>query len=159
MNQKGLGMVEIIVVIAVITVSFTAILQLFKLQIQTERAKREEMAAYTLLSESLEAVRSIRDDGWSNLSSLTMGADYYPKISGNSWVLSNIDPGAINGYSRWVVINSVNRDIASGNIVSPPSGSLDLDTLEIVSYVEWQSNGTTTSRDLRTYLTNWQGKL
>ena len=158
MNQKGLGMVEIIVVIAVITTAFTAILQLFKLQIETERAKREEMASYTLLSESLEAVRSIRDDAWSNLSSLTIGAEYYPEISGNSWVLSSIDPGAINGYSRWIVINSVNRD-GSGNIVSAPSGSLDSDTLEVVSYIEWQSNGTTTSRDLRTYLTNWQGKL
>jgi len=154
-SENGLGMVEIIVVIAVITVSFTAVLQLFKLQVQTERAKREEMAGYTLLSESLEAVRSIRDDAWSNLSSLTIGAEYYPEISGNSWVLSSIDPGAINGYSRWIVINSVNRD-ASDNIVSSPSGSLDSDTLEIVSYVEWQSNGTTTSRNLRTYLTNWQ---
>jgi type II secretory pathway pseudopilin PulG len=158
-KQKGLGMVEIMVVISVIIVSFTAILQLFKLQIQTERAKREEMAAYTLLSESLEAVRSIRDDNWSNLSSLTIGADYYPQITGNSWILSNIDPGAINGYERWIVINSVNRDAISGNIVAPPGGSVDSDTLEIVSYVEWQSNGTTTSRDLRTYLTNWQGKL
>ena len=148
-------MVEIIVAIAVITVAFTAILQLFKLQVQTERAKREEMAGYTLLSESLEAVRSIRDDNWSNLSSLTIGAKYYPKISGSSWILSISDPGAINGYSRWIVINSVNRN-ASGDIVSPPSGSLDPDTLRIVSYVEWQSNGTTTSKDLRTYLTNWQ---
>lgn len=158
MNQKGLGMVEIIVVTAVIITAFTAILQLFKLQVQTERAKREEMAAFTLLSESLEAVRSIRDDSWSNLSSLTMGAEYYPEISGNSWVLSGVDPGAINGYSRWIVVNSVNRN-ASGDIVSPPSGSPDPDTFEIVSYVEWQSNGTTTSRDLTTYLTNWQGKL
>jgi len=81
MNQKGLGMVEIMVVIAVILVAFTAILQLFNLQVQTERSRRDQIGAYALLSEALEATRAVRDDNWTNLSSLTLGADYYPEIS------------------------------------------------------------------------------
>jgi type II secretory pathway pseudopilin PulG len=155
--QKGLGMVEIIVVVAVILVGFTTILQLFRLQVQTERIKRDELAAYALLSESLEAVRSIRDSNWGNLSALTMGADYYPVVSGGAWSLTLANPGPVNGYSQWVSLSSVQRDI-NGNII-PSGGSTDADTLRVRAYVEWQSSGNTKTKSLTTYLTNWQGKL
>jgi len=165
-NNKGLGLVEILVVLSVIIVAFTAILQLYKLQIQTERAKRDDLGVYALLSESLEAVRSIRDDNWTNLSSLTMGTDYYTIISGGAWSLSSTDPGPINGFSRWVVLNSVRRDInddivsSGGSIDSDSSGgSIDSDTLRITANAEWPRRNTTSTRSLSTYLTNWQGKL
>jgi len=149
--SKGLGMVEIIVVVAVILVAFTAILQLFKLQVQNERAKREELQAYALLAEGMEAARVVRDDAWSNLSGLTLGADYYPVISGGAWTLSNIDPGPIDGFTRWVVLSSVDRD-GSDNIVA--SGTLDSGTLLITAYTEWQSKGVTKTRSLAIYLTD-----
>jgi len=155
--EKGLGMVEIIVVTAVITVAFTAILQLFTLQAQTERARREQLAAYALLSEVLEAVRAVRDDNWSNLSSLTAGADYYPVISGSAWTLTSTDPGPIDGYSRWVVFGSVQRD-GSDDIVAS-GGIIDSDTLRVTAYAEWLAGNSTTTKSLATYLTNWQGKL
>lgn len=157
MNQKGLGMVEIIVVTAVIITAFTAILQLFKLQVQTERAKREELQAYALLSEALEAVRSVRDAGWSNISSLTLGADYYPVIASGAWTLSLTDPGPVDGYSRWVVASSVRRG-TNGDIVFS-GGTVDADTFQINAYAEWQSGGSAKTRTLTTYLTNWQSKL
>jgi len=151
-KSYGLGMVEIIVVIAVILVAFTAILQLFKLQAQNERAKREELQAYALLGETLEAVRAVRDHAWTNVSSLTLGADYYPVISGGAWTLSGTDPGPIDGFTRWVVFNSVRRD-GSDNIV-PVGGTVDPDTLLITAYAEWQSRGATKTRSLATYLTD-----
>ena len=150
-------MVEIIVVVAIIIVAFTAILQLFKLQAQSERMKREELAAYTLLSEALEATRSVRDDNWSNLSSLILGADYYPVVSSGAWSLSLTDPGPIGRYSQWVVVSSVQRD-TNDDIVSS-GGVVDADTLFATAYVEWQSGGSTRTKNLSTYFTNWQGKL
>ena len=157
MNQKGLGMVEIIVVVALILVGFTAILQLFQLQISTERIKREELAAYALLSETLEAVRSVRDSNWNNLSSLTIGADYYPVLQGGAWALTITNPGPLDGYSKWLNLSSVQRDV-NANIV-PAGGSIDGDTLRVSAFVEWQSSGNTKTKNLTTYLTNWQGKL
>lgn len=148
-------MVEIIVVVAVVMVAFTAILQLFKLQVQEERSKREELQAYALLAESLEAVRVIRDDAWTNLSSLTLGADYYPIISGNAWTLIATNPGPIDGFTRWVTVNSVRRDDASHDIVLV-GGSVDSGTLQVTAYVEWTSRGNTKTRDVTTYVTNWQ---
>ncbi|MFY9457916.1 MAG: hypothetical protein WAP23_03240 [Candidatus Spechtbacterales bacterium] len=157
MNQKGLGMVEIIVVVAVILVGFTSILQLFRLQAQTERTKREELAAYAFLSEALEAVRGVRDQNWSNLSSLTLGADYYPVISSGAWTLSLADPGPQDGYVRWIVLNSAQRN-AGSDIVSS-GGTVDADTFRITAHIEWQSGGATKTKSLTTYLTNWQSKL
>lgn len=145
-------MVEIIVVVAVVMTAFTAILQLFKLQLESERGKREELQAYALTAESLEAVRAIRDDAWTNLSSLTLGADYYPVISGSAWTLSIADPGPTDGFTRWVVLSSVQRN-GSDNIV-PSGGSVDSGTLLVTAYIEWQSRGDTKTRNLATYLTN-----
>ena len=150
-------MVEIIVVTAVIIVAFTAILQLFTLQAQIERVKREELAAYALLSEALEAVRAVRDDNWSNLSSLIIGADYYPVISSAEWTLAPTDPGPIDGYSQWVVLGSVARDSNDDIVLS--GGTLDVDTLRVTAYIEWQSGGSTKTKSLDTYFTNWQNKL
>lgn len=155
--NKGLGMVEMIVVIAVILVTFTSILQLFRFQIRAEYSKREELKAYALLAESIEAVRSVRDDGWSNLSLLIIGADYYPVILSGAWALSTNDPGPFDGYSRWIVLSSVLRD-ANDNIVSA-GGTIDEGTLQISAYTEWQSGGDTKTKSLTTYLTNWREKL
>lgn len=156
-NQKGLGMVEVIVVVAVILVGFTAVLELFRLQFRNDTTAREDVRAYALLSEAMEAVRSVRDDNWSNISGLTQGADYYPAISGNAWVLSGADPGPIDGYSRWIVFSSVRRD-ANDDIVDS-GGSVDADTLKVTGSIEWQSGGQTKTKTLITYLTNWHAKL
>lgn len=145
-------MVEIIVVVAVVMVAFTAILQLFKLQLEGERAKREELQVYALLSESLEAVRAVRDHAWTNLSSLTLGANYYPVISGNAWTLSGTDPGPIDGFTRWITLSSVRRD-GSDNIVLS-GGTVDSGTLLVTSTINWESRGRTKTRSLATYLTN-----
>lgn len=131
-----------------------AVLQLFQLQIRAERLRREELRAYALLSEALEAVRSIRDDNWANLSTLTTGTNYYTEASGASWTLLGADPGPIDGFTRWVVLDEVLRD-ANDDIVS--SGwPVDPDTLEVTAYIEWQSYGSTKTKSLNIYLTNWQ---
>lgn len=156
-NQKGLGIVEIIVVVAVILVGFTAILGLVRFQFRQDRVAREDVRAYALLSEAMEAVRSVRDDNWSNLSSLTKGANYYPAISGSAWVLSGSDPGAIDGFSRRVVFQSAQRNLSSDIVDS--GGVVDPDTIGVVGYIEWQSSGRTKTKTLTTYLTNWHAKL
>jgi len=150
-------MVEIIVVVAVIIVAFTAILQLFRLEIRTERVRREEVRAYALLSEAMEATRSVRDDDWSNLSTLITGINYYPAISAGAWVLQGTDPGPIDGFSRWIVLDTAQRD-TSGDIVSS-GGAVDADTFLVTGHIEWQSLGVTKAKTLSTYLTNWQEGL
>lgn len=156
-RERGIGIVEVLVVMSIALTAFMTIFQLFQLQIRAERLRREEIRAYALLSESLEAVRSVRDADWTNLSSLSIGTNYYPEILVNSWSLSVVNPGAIDGFTRWIVLDEVRRD-ASDNIVS--SGwPVDSDTLEVIATVAWQSSGATKTKTLTVYLTNWQGKM
>ena len=155
--QRGFGVIEIMVVVAVVVFGFTAILELFRLNVQSSMQSRENLQAYALLTEALEAVRSVRDGGWSNLASLIPGVDYYPVISGGAWMLQTTSPGPIDGFSRRVVLNQARRD-AGSNIVAS-GGVIDPDTLGVTAHIEWQSRGDAKTKNLTTYLTNWQGKL
>jgi type II secretory pathway pseudopilin PulG len=156
-KQQGFGVIEIIVVIAVIIVAFTAILELFRLNIQSSMQSRENVQAYALLAEALEGTRSVRDGGWSNLASLVPGVDYYPVIIGGAWALQATNPGPIDGFSQRVVLSQTRRD-ANSNIVTS-GGTVDPDTLLVTAYIEWQSRGGAKTKNLTTYLTNWQGKM
>lgn len=152
-NEYGIGIVEIVVAVSIAIVAFVSILQLFRLEIRAERLRREELRAYALLAETLEAVRSIRDDDWSNISSLSSGTNYYPQISGTSWTLSTTDPGPIDIFTqRRVVIEDVLRD-GSFNIAG--SGTPDPNTRKFTAYIEWESYGALKTKSLAIYLTNW----
>ena len=83
-SEKGIGIVEILVVSSIIIVALMAILQLFQLEVRAERFRREELQAYALISESLEAARSVRDEDWSSIDGLVRGTSYYPQVSAGS---------------------------------------------------------------------------
>lgn len=156
MQEDGMGIVEIIVVIAIITTAFVAILQLAFLERRAQIVAREDITAYVLARESLEAVRSVRDDNWDNLSTLTFNTPYYPVINGSIWELSGTDPGQVNGYDRWIEVEEVFRDTNDDIVLS--GGTSDSDTLKATAYVEWiTAGGNTRQVTLETYLTNWQG--
>lgn len=155
-REAGFGLVEMIVVIAIITATFTAVLQLAVLQRRAQTLARQDTAAYMLAREALEAVRSVRDDNWGNISVLNYGTNYYPEIVSGVWELSGTDPGTINNlYSRRIVISEVFRD-ANDDIVSS-GGTSDPDTILVTAFVEWTApGGDARTIDLSAYITNWQ---
>src|SRR3990167_7837277 len=66
-----------------------------------------------LFQEAIEAVRSVREAGWNQIS---LNGVYHPSVLGSSWALI---PGTerINNFLRQVVITDVERD-SSGKIVA-----------------------------------------
>jgi len=158
-NEYGFGIVEMIVVIAVILTALVSILQFSVVGRQTQNLAQETGAAAVLAREALEAVRSERDDNWTNISSLTFGTRYYPDLVGSSWVLAVSNPGPIDIYTRWVEFAEVRRDDTTDGIVLS-GGSPDPDTRHVTAYVEWtKQGGSTGSLQIETYITNWQGHL
>ena len=156
-HNSGLGVIEIVVVIAVIVTVFAGLLQLSSLEARVQERAREESKAYLLAREAMEAARFVRDESWATFFALTFETSYYPVISSSSWTLSSSDPGAIDGFSRRVVLHEVFRD-GSDNIA--PSGTPDPDTRRIEVIVGWTSRGgSSKSVTLETYLTNWQESL
>lgn len=94
---------------------------------QTQQAQ-----AVAILKETEEAVRGVKNAGWSNLPE---AGTYYPMVQGSVWALV---PGASSsgGFSRQVVISEVRRDPDSGEIV-PSGGFVDPSTKKVDITVNW----------------------
>lgn len=153
-SEAGLGLVEMIVVLAIILTTLVGLLQLITLERRTQIFAQEETAGYMLAREALEAVRSTRDEDWTNITDLTYATRYYPNLQSNAWVLSSSNPGAIGIYTQWIEVTEVFRD-ASDNIAT--SGASDTDTAHVTAFVSWtRIGGSTRTIQLETYLTNWQ---
>jgi type II secretory pathway pseudopilin PulG len=155
-NERGFGMVEMVVAIAIIVVTFISILQVLFLETRAQILAREDTSAYVVARETMEAVRSVRDSDWTNISSLSYSTAYYPQINASSqWELVASNPGPVGIYTRWVEFEEVLRDI-DDNIAT--SGVSDPDTRKATVYVEWiRPGGDTRTVTLEAYLTNWQG--
>lgn len=152
-QQKGIGMVEIIVCLAIMAVTFWAFLALAKYNLKIQEQSQAKIETINLAAETIEAVRSIRDENWDNLATLALETEYYPVISGNKWTLTSTNPGLINGiYDRWLILEKVYRN-SDADII--PSGTEDPQTKKITAVVEWIDRGKTKQISLTTYLTNW----
>ncbi len=152
-QQKGVGMVEIIVCLSIIAITFWGFLELARYHLKIQEQSEAKLEAVNLAAEAMEAVRSIRDENWDNLAFLSSATKYYPIISGNNWTLIDTNPGPINGiYERWVIFEKVYRD--SSDDISP-LGIEDPQTKKVTAIVEWNDHGQIKQFNLVTYLTNW----
>lgn len=151
-KDYGFGLIDIIVSVGVITVALLSVSQIAILGTKYVREAHTKEQAIYLAQEGQEVLRFLRDYGWSAyIAPLTIGQDYYPVLSGNTWVLQSSDPGLINGkYTRIVRLENVYRD-ANDDIVI--TGTEDPGSREVTITVWW--NGGAKSYVLTTYLTDF----
>lgn len=159
MDSRGFGLIEIVVVTAVVTVALFSFSQAGVLALRLLRNEKENFEATLLVQESLEAVRSVRDESWTNnINPLLNSTSYYPIVVNNKWSFVATPLGFINGkYLRYVRFDQVFRD---GSDRIAPSGTLDPNTRRVSARVEWRKNITTpaaatTTTELVTYITNF----
>ena len=157
-REKGMGLIEILIVVAILGIGFSAIISflIFSRGVSHQTIRNTE--ATSLAEEGIEAVRRMRDQGWTaNIASETVGINYYPVISGISpsqfWTLSGTNPGVINNlYTRTVRFDNVYRD---GNDDIADSGDLDPNTKKLTVRVSWQEGSRNKEVVLTTYITNF----
>ncbi len=151
--KNGFALVELIVASAIISVTTFALISAGQKGIVlSERALHQTQASY-LLEEGAEAVKSIRDAAWSNISGLTVGTTYYLSYntSTNVWSLS-ATPNTIDSlFTRTVVLSAVTRD-SNDDIAS--SGTPDSYTKKVTVTVSWPSSEGTVSKTLLLYITD-----
>ena len=153
-GKKGFGLIEILIVGAIIGIGFLAIISflIFSRGVSFQITRNTE--ATSLAEEGMEVVRKLRDadTGWTaNIATKTSGTNYYPVISSGNWTLSTSNPGLINNlYTRTVVFADVYRN--NGDI---GSGTLDPDTKKLTVTVSWQEAGRSKQVVLTTYITNF----
>jgi type II secretory pathway pseudopilin PulG len=153
-SNKGFGVIEMVVVTGIVSMTLFAFLQTSILAIKLLRAEKENLEATLLAQEAMEAARSIRDESWANnIASLANGTRYYPMVENGKWKLKTISPGLINGkYDRYVIFSEVRRD-AQDKIAS--GGTLDPNTKKITTYTEYSGK----TKTIVSYMTNFVASL
>ena len=135
-------MIELLVAFGLASILLPALLTGFVGATQGREVYEQRIAATALVREAEEAIRSVRNDSWNNISILSTDPTdnkniYYPAISGTKWALS---PGSepINGFTRTIAVSDVYRD-ASQNIVTQdsPGAILDPSTRQFLITVSW----------------------
>ena len=151
-QNKGLGLLELLVVIAIISFALTSLVGLGNYALRISHNLKQNIIATNLASETIEAVKAMKNESWNNLSSLNLETSYYPAQSGQKWIAA---PGAetINGLTRQFVLSRVFRDT---NDDIAPSGNLDPETKKIIATVSWIEKGKSEQISLTAYLTNWK---
>jgi len=152
LNSKGFGLLEMVIGISVAAVVFLSIGQITILSLKVSQEKDLRLQASNLAKEGLEAVRTIRDDGWTtNISGLTFGSTYYIATSTNQWILTGVDPGLIDGqFTRTLIFENVSRD--ANDDITLVGGVDDPGTKKVTATVYW--NGLAKNVQLTTYIMN-----
>ena len=156
-NQKGFGLIEIIVAIAIGMVVFVPIVLYlnFSLKIAAEDINRVE--ALYLVRSSLEQARSVRDGDWTNISALNDGNEYHfepDTFNPKGWI-SDAGRDTVGRYTVWVVLSDVYRDSSSHDIIAVSLLPSDPNTLKVTASVSYPTRDGTRQIELHEYLTNF----
>jgi Tfp pilus assembly protein PilV len=153
--RAGFSLLEIFITIAIAVILIPGAYAMMSASIRLTTTSLHDVEAAFLSDEGAEAVRMIRNEGWTaNIANKIYGTTYYPVLSGSSWSLTTANPGLINNrYTRTVVFASVSRDV-NGDIVSS-GGTLDPDTRQITVTTSWSERGHAKSVVVQAYITNY----
>jgi type II secretory pathway pseudopilin PulG len=153
--NTGIGLVEVLVVVAIIAIALVALAGVGNFTLKTSRQLKNNLIAANLATELLEVVRAMKEGNWASISALSVDNPYHPVKVGSplKWALAG-DGENINGFSRQVVLNNVFRD--SNDDIVASGGALDTGTKKIIVTVSWNDSGQNFQLVLISYLTNWK---
>lgn len=149
--KRGFMMVEILVATSIIVVVILSVMAVSQRLIHVSRQSLHTAQAGFLLEEGAEAVRILRDNAWTNVSSLVNGTTYYLDFTGSTWVLSTT-PSTVGIFTRTVSLASVNRDDTTNDIDS--IGTDDPGTKLFTITVSWSEGGAVVNKTLLFYITD-----
>lgn len=139
-KTNGFFLIEVVVAASVITVVLMFLLGSIQDSVDASKRSLERTQASFLLEEGAEAVKAVRDNGWStNITPLQNGTTYYLAWSGSAWSLTT-DPTASyaeGAFTRMVVFSPVYRDDQDDVATS---GTLDDGSRKVQIMVSWPTN-------------------
>lgn len=162
LEQSGLSVIEVILAAAIFMLFASAAVIVILGGFNTNRLGAEETIANQFAAEGIEAVKSIKNQAYSNLNAVNPTPRAVRRnTTNNVWEFDPTDGSsdtlthnASDNYIRQVKVENVNRD-GGGNIVT--SGTNDPDTKKVTSTVSWNFNSARPeSVVLSTYLSDWR---
>lgn len=159
-KNRGALLFELLIVISLLAVILSIGANAVFLSIKGNKVSGERDVASALASESLEAVRSVAEEDWQNIYSLTKGSHYYPTETNGKWLLTTPGDETVNintaVYKRYVIISNVSRDSLTRNIQnSYLSVNDDPSTQKITVRVEWTGGNPI---EISEYFFRWKNK-
>lgn len=160
-NNLGFSLIEVLIACSIISLSMFALMETAQKGISVSRNSLIKSQAGLLMEEGAEAVKSIRDNSWTDISNLNLNTNYYLYFNTNTklWTL-NTNSTNLSGYiptypiddvyTRSIVLSSVGRD--SDDDIVASGGTIDPHTKKVTITVSWNSSSGTTSKNLSFYL-------
>lgn len=153
-QRKGFTLIEVVLGVGILTMFFLANALYYEQARRVSEQTTRRIQSGFLLEEGVEAVKLMRDAGWSaRVATLTNGTRYYLHWDGSAWLATTTPEQIENIFTRFFVLSPVERD-AGDNIVSS-GGVLDPGSRKAVVTVEWDTQKTASSSEsIETYITN-----
>lgn len=148
--NRGIALVEILVASAILTGALLVILTSVQKSVELSRQSVEKLQASFLLEEGAEAVKIIRDGGWSGITTLSTANTYYIDYSSSTPSLTTTLT-KIDQFTRTITVSDVYRD-SNDDIAN--SGTLDSGTRKITVTVTWTSERGILTEALSFYISN-----
>lgn len=140
-HTRGISSVEMLVGISIAALILLFVTHAITRFVNVGQETAEKTKALYLAEEGLELVRFVRDESWSNISTLTDGTTYYLDVSSTTVAISGT-PEVIDGYyERSFVVDAVERD---GNDDIVTSGTADPQSKYVTVTVSWDTPTQTT---------------
>ncbi len=130
-NKKGGSLIELILVFALITLLLPVFVSGLTSSREGKAQQIQKLTANSLLKETQEAIKSIKERGWS---AIPPNGTYHVAISSHMWNFVS-GAGTQNGYTTSIVVSSILRD-QSGVIVET-GGTVDSSTKKVVTTISW----------------------
>ena len=151
--KKGMSLVEVLVAIFIFTIILSSLILISNMYLSGAGDNLKITQAAYLAEEGIEAVKTIRDSGWANISSLNSGQTYYLYFNTVSWQATTTKIYS-DSFLRSFILEDVKRDPSTKDISD--SGVFDSNdkTKKLTVFVSWPGKTGTTTKSLKTYITD-----
>ena len=156
-TNKGTGLVEVLVATFIFSIILSALITASNSYFSnSEDSLKSEQAAY-LAEDGVEAVKTIRDISWTNISSLSTTTNYYLYLDLSSstnvlWRATTTATSSNPSFTRVLRLADVQRDV-NGRIVSS-GGTVDPKSKQVTVSLTWLAKSGTTTKSIVTYVTS-----
>ncbi|KKS36970.1 MAG: hypothetical protein A3G49_03355 [Candidatus Sungbacteria bacterium RIFCSPLOWO2_12_FULL_41_11] len=152
--MRGVSLIEVIIGATIISIILLALGSIAQFSIGVSKVSTERLQAVFLASETIEALKTMRDSNWTTrIAPLAAGTSYYLLFVGDHYETTTVQPALIDGkFNRYFILENVNRDPATNDISA--SGTNDPDTKLVKAVVEWTSKSVIKTETVKTYIMN-----
>lgn len=155
--KKGIGLIEVLVAVFIFTIILSSLILVSNMYLSGAGDNLKITQAAYLAEEGVEAVKTIRDNSWTNISNITTDQSYYLyfNVASSTWQATTTKIYT-DSFLRSFVLDNVLRNSSTKDISD--SGTVDPKTKELTVFVSWYGKTGTTTKSLETYITDIVGE-